>query len=174
MSSAAVKPELSKILRSVSEVSMLPELLQKIIQVTNDPSTSASDLSEAIEQDPVIATRVLRCANSASHVHRHHIDTLPMAVSYLGFSEVRNLALSASICKIFHQDFSVGGYTRHGLWRHMVSVGLTARLIAQYQGVGREDEIFLAGLLHDLGIILEDQYLHSEFDLCRWWPPLKG
>jgi len=163
--------ELGKLLQRINEVSTLPNMLQEIIRVTNDPNADAMTLGHVIERDPAVAARVLRCANSVAYGLRHRIDSLQMAISYLGFSQVRNLAMSASICKVFQNDIQLGNYTRHGLWHHMASVAITARLIAHQQGVRNPDEVFLAGLLHDLGIILEDQYMHEPFaHMMRHFP----
>lgn len=156
---------LSRTLARVSEVSTLPQVLTRILQVANDPTASAEDLGRQIEADPALAARVLKIANSASSAQRNRIQSLPQAVSLLGFSAVRNLAITAMVCEVFRKDMEIGSYSRHRLWDHMVSVGVTAKMIATRQKVGHENEIFLAGLMHDLGIILEDQLNHEAFAL---------
>jgi putative nucleotidyltransferase with HDIG domain len=155
--------ELDKLLHRIHEVSTLPMTITRIVEVSQSPLSDVQDLSRVIEADPAIAARVLRYANSVVNGLRHPISTLPQAVSYLGFSQIRNLAVTASVCKIFQQELQVGTYSRRGLWRHMASVAVTARMIAEEKGVFNPDEVFLAGLFHDLGIVLEDQYLHEPF-----------
>ena len=56
-----------------------------------------------------------------------------------------------------------GAFLRTGLWHHLVSVGICARLIATRVQLADFEDVFLAGLLHDIGIILEDQHLHKGF-----------
>jgi putative nucleotidyltransferase with HDIG domain len=155
---------LSRMLSRATEVSTLPHVLSRILQVANDPTASAEDLGRQIETDPALAARVLKIANSVATSPRHPIRTLPQAVSLLGFSAVRNLAITAMVCEVFRKDVAVGSYSRHRLWDHMVSVAVTAKMIATRQKVGHENEIFLAGLLHDLGIVLEDQLSHEVFE----------
>ena len=66
---------------------------------------------------------------------------------------------------------TIGRYNRRALWIHMVAVAITAREIAETLHISGPDEIYLAGLLHDIGIILEDQHLHGPFsDLMLHYP----
>jgi HD-like signal output (HDOD) protein len=106
---------------------------------------------------------VLRCVNSAAYGLRMKVSNLQHAVAYLGVKQVRNLATTAAVSELFRQKGQIGPYSREGLWKHMVTVGLCGRMIALRLGLSNFEDIFLAGLLHDVGIILEDQHLHPYF-----------
>jgi HD-like signal output (HDOD) protein len=106
---------------------------------------------------------LLRCVNSAAYGLRFKITTVHRAVVYLGFQAVRNLALTGAVSRMFQKPFSTRGYSRLRLWQHMVSVAIAARMIARRAGLAQFEEAFLAGLMHDMGLILEDQYLHTHF-----------
>jgi len=67
-----------------------------------------------------------------------------------------------------------GPYNRHRLWGHLIAVGVTARGIAEHHKVDNPDEVFLAGLLHDLGIIIMDQFHHDPFEAMMAKFPEKG
>ncbi|MDX1565819.1 MAG: HDOD domain-containing protein [Phycisphaeraceae bacterium] len=151
------------VLKRTGEVSTLPQVITRVLKTANDPEASADDLSRQIESDPALASRVLKIANSAAVALRHRVHGLKQAVSLLGFSAVRNMAVTALVCDVFKKQLQIGPYSRRQLWDHMVSVGLTARMIGRRQGMDGPNEIFLAGLLHDLGIILEDQLDHERF-----------
>ncbi len=160
---ASKSRDLQTIVARISEISTLPDVALKVMEVAQDPSTGAADLTRVVEGDPALGARVLRLVNSAAYGVRTTIRNLHQAISYLGFSQVRNLALTASVSDIFKSDEQIGTYRRHGLWRHLVSVGVCARMIAQRQGMSNFEDAFLAGLLHDIGIILEDQQAHAPF-----------
>ncbi len=155
--------ELTKLVMRATEVSTLPQIIAQIVDVANNPRAAAADLSVAIESDPSMTARVLRFANSASHGLRTKVESLQQAVSYLGFKEVRNLAVTAAVCDLFKKDLVVGPYKRHRLWAHLIAVAVTARVIARHHKISNPDEIFLAGLLHDLGILILDQHMHETF-----------
>ncbi|MHC4799881.1 MAG: HDOD domain-containing protein, partial [Planctomycetota bacterium] len=109
--------------------------------------------------------RILRTVNSAAHALSSNVTNLHQAVSLLGFAEVRNLAFTSLVAQIFREHKTIGQYRREGLWKHMVSVGICARIIAKKLNFTGFEDCYLAGILHDIGIILEDQYAHPQF--CR-------
>ncbi len=142
----------------------LPQVALAVIKVASDPDAGAGDLKEAVEVDPALSARVLRhrkfCRLRSTHFH----DYKPaQAVSYVGFNQIRNLALTASVSEVFKSNQPIGTYQRTGLWKHMVSVGLCARLLASRQNLSGFEDAYLAGLLHDIGIILIDQHAHDRF-----------
>lgn len=159
----ASTPSLDEVIANVREISTIPQIALRIIEVVNNPRSSAADLEAVVGSDPSLAARILRTANSAAYGLRRPVKTIPWAINVLGTNEVRNLAMTALIAERFKKDAVVGSYTRRGLWRHMVCTALTARLVASRAGLRTFSEAFLAGLLHDVGIALLDQYLHQPF-----------
>ena len=159
------KPTLHQVLHDVDGISTLPHVAMRVVEVAGDPQSGAADLKAILEGDPVLSARLLRCVNSSAYAVRGEIGNLQQAVAYLGVKQVRNLALTAVVSQLFAEESSIGSYRRSALWRHMVSVGLYARLIAKSAGFPDFEDVFLAGLMHDIGIILEDQFEHDRFRL---------
>lgn len=157
------RPELDRICNRIYEISTLPQVAARVMEVASDPKSGALELKEAMEIDAALSSRVLRCVNSSAYATSERITSLQHAVTFLGFKEVRNLAMTASVSKLFTGDVSIGAYQRGALWRHLVSVGICSRLIAHRLNEVEAEEAFLAGLLHDVGIVLEDQYLNDHF-----------
>jgi putative nucleotidyltransferase with HDIG domain len=155
--------ELGAIVRRVREISTLPQVAMRVIEVASNPESTAVDLKAAVETDPALGARILRCVNSSAYALRVKISNLQQAIAYLGLKQIRNLAMTASVSELFRRNESIGPYRRAALWRHLVYVGICARLIAMRRGMKNFEDAFLAGLLHDLGIVLEDEYLHEEF-----------
>jgi HD-like signal output (HDOD) protein len=154
---------LQNVMDRVTEISALPDVALRVIEVTNNDDASAADLKAVMEQDVSLSARVLRVVNSSAYGLREPVRNLQLAIAYLGFRQVRNLALTASVCDLFKADEQVGRYRRSGLWRHLVAVGICARMIAMRRNLDEFEDVFLAGLLHDIGILLEDQYDHPRF-----------
>lgn len=152
-------------LRRIDEISTLPQIALRVMQVANDPHSGAGDLKEVMESDAALSARVLRCVNSSAYALRTKITNLQQAIAYLGLKQIRNLAMTASVSELFAKEEMIGIYRRSQLWRHLVSVGLCARLIAMRMRFMNFEDMFLAGLLHDVGIVLEDQHVHSGFFL---------
>jgi len=155
---------LDQVVRRIHEISTLPQIAMRVLEVANDSDSNAADLKAVMESDPALSARVLRCVNSSAYAVRQRITSLQQAIAYLGLKQVRNLALTASVSELFRNDNAIGPYRRSSLWRHLVAVGLGAKLIAMRMKFPDFEDAFLAGLLHDIGIILEDQHVHKPFE----------
>jgi HD-like signal output (HDOD) protein len=159
----APRNDLEELIKRIDQISTLPHIVSQVTQVANATTTSAADLTGVIETAPALSARLLKCVNSAAYGLPNRINRLQHAISYLGFKQVCNLAIGAAVSEIFKGDARFGAYTRIGLWRHLVSVAVTSRMIATRCGMDEFEDAFLAGLLHDIGIILEDQYMNEPF-----------
>ncbi|MFW5654007.1 MAG: HDOD domain-containing protein [Planctomycetota bacterium] len=154
---------LADLLDDVDDVSSLPHIAMQVIEVVNQPDSSAIDLLHVVESDPALSARILKVVNSAACGLRVRVTNLHHAICLLGQKQVRNLAVTLSVSAIFKCGGTIGNYSRPELWRHLVSTAVASRLVAARSGVEAFDEAFLAGLLHDIGIILEDQWCHDHF-----------
>ena len=154
---------LDRVTRRVHGISTLPTVALKIVEVANDPDSGAAEMKAVMESDAAFASRVLRCVNSSAYAVRTRITNLQQAIAYLGVKQIRNLAITASVGELFKAGDALGTYNRSELWKHLVSVGLCARLIAMRLRKANFEDVFLAGLLHDIGIILEDEHDHERF-----------
>lgn len=138
------------------DVPTIPVLLLRILRIVDGERTSAKDLVELMQRDQALAGRVLRLANSGFFACARQVSTLPRAVMLLGFATVKNLALGI---KIWETLAPRGGPDIAALWEHSALVGAAARLIAQRTRAADGDEVFTAGLLHDIGRVI----LHLRF-----------
>ncbi|MBW7875232.1 MAG: HDOD domain-containing protein [Candidatus Cloacimonetes bacterium] len=158
----------------IRSLSTLPQVAIRILQRTSDPNSSAKDLEDIIRADPPLAAVLLRMVNSAHFGLRERVLDIRKAIIFLGFRTVRDLALSASVCDIFKSRDQIGTYSRVGLWKHCVGVGVCSKAIAQKLNLDFADNLFSLGILMDLGIIMLDQYLHEEFKNILLHPDFKS
>jgi HD-like signal output (HDOD) protein len=154
---------LAKVCRRIEEISTLPHIALRVLEVASNPDTGAREVKQIMEADAALSARVLRCVNSSAYAVRNKVTNLQQAVAFLGIKQIRNLAMTAGVSSLFQDDVRIGLYDRKLLWRHLVSVGICARMIAMRLHLLYFEDVFLAGLLHDVGIILEDQYAHRAF-----------
>ena len=154
---------LEKLTAHIDDVSSLPQVAMRVMEIANDPRSTAADLKAVMENDASLSARVLRCINSSAYALRVKVTNLQQAIGYLGMKQIRNIAMTASVSDLFRENETVGPYHRAGLWRHLVAVGLGARLIAMRRNIAAFEDAFLAGLLHDIGLVLADQYAHIPF-----------
>ena len=164
-SDPSLKTLIDRLSQTMGEVSSLPTVTLQITHLADDPAASADDLLDVIRSDPALAMRLMRTVNSSYYAIREKVTDLKQAITLRGFREIRNLAWTAYVSPLFRGTYGYRSYTRRGLWSHMVGTAMIAQRIAVSSGRVRPQEAYLGGLLHDLGIILIDQYLHKRF--CR-------
>ncbi len=153
----ALPPALMLALDEVTEITSLPEITTKIVQVVEDPRATAHDMHEIVRTDPALATKILKVVNSAFYGLPSQIASLDRAILLLGLSAVKNIALAASLSRMFSVEAVSAQFAARDLWRHGVAVGVCARLLAEAGKAVPTDEAFVAGLVHDLGLIVVQQ-----------------
>lgn len=156
-------PALERMITHISEVSTLPHIALKLIRISQNPNTDPRELCDVLSSDPVMTTKVMRCVNSSAYGLTHPVTNLHRAVCLLGYAQLRDLAMTASVASVFQQNETCGQYVRAKLWRHLVAVAICSRMIAARCELPEFEDVYLAGLLHDIGIILIDQYEHDVF-----------
>lgn len=148
--------ELQKAVAKVTEISSLPEVTTKIIAVVEDPKSTAQDMHEIVKNDPALAAKVLKVVNSAFYGLPTQIANLDRAIVMLGLSAVKNLAMAASLARLFKPGKLSEKFDARDLWRHCIAVGVCARTLAETAG-GHAEEAFVGGLVHDMGLLVEYQ-----------------
>jgi putative nucleotidyltransferase with HDIG domain len=144
-------------------------VIGNILSVVSSPQSSAAKLEAALRHDPMIAARVLRCANSAFFGISGGVSSLRNAVVLLGFDKIRSIAVLSSL-KSLPGNRSIPSR----FWSHSAAVAITAETIARHMQRYEEfdtDEIFCGSLLHDIGMVVieaaDPGYLHRTLQICR-------
>ena len=157
--------KLRKIIELVdqSEISSIQSVVSGVIDVINDPRSSAKDLKDIIEIDPPLTAKVLKVANSAYYYSPNRISEIQHAVIWIGFDVLKEIALSQKVWEVFDKEECIHDYSRSSLWKHSVAVALLGKMIYRREFGERGENAYAAGLLHDIGIIVEHQFLANEF-----------
>lgn len=157
-------PRIQRLVAKIDKLPTLPVAATKIVQVVNNPNTTARDVNQLISTDQALAAKVLKLVNSAYYGLSNKVASITQAVVILGFNTIKSLALSASVLDSF-SSAELSTFKREEFWKHSLEIGVGAKLIANLIKVPTKDqeEFFLAGLLHDMGKVVMDQYLHEEF-----------
>ncbi|MEB3206314.1 MAG: HDOD domain-containing protein [Vampirovibrionales bacterium] len=162
LSSEEMTSHQALILRRVRDIPALPKIVNQIISLLGQPNTPASEIARLITLDPGLSSRVLRMVNSAAYGIQRQITSIQHAIMLLGFTTVRGLVLSASIFKLFSGTTCSGLYLQD-FWQHCVVSALVARRLGEWLKLADFEEAFSAGLLHDIGKLVLDQYLSRDY-----------
>lgn len=138
----------------LTNVSTIPTVITRIMELTGNPNTVNHDLAKVIERDQSIAIRVLSASNSAFYGFSKKITTLSQAILVIGFDMVRGLALTTSV---FNSVPAKHKPLLKELWAHSFRTAEAAAMLASKTGAVEKESAFLAGLFHDIGraIILQ-------------------
>lgn len=160
------------ILQQLDELPTLPAVAVRVLQVTQDDSSSAGDVVRLIESDPSLTTRILKLVHRADLGIRGEVSSVDRAVKLLGFDAVRSAVLAVSVFDTFREAPGGGAskFSREEFWKHCVAVACCAELLAmQLKKVFGRDagvdagDAFVCGLLHDLGKVALDAALPKSF-----------
>lgn len=145
----------------------LPLVASRLMQIINDPATSASDVAFIVGQDLSLSAKVLRLSNSAFYGIPHSITSIKNAVVILGLKVINTMVLSLTVFDMFPDDKNRSSlFNRKAFWLHSLSCGLIAKYLSSRMRkvvLFDPEEAFCAGLLHDIGKVVMEQYLHEDF-----------
>lgn len=157
-------PELARavavagLIHQIRDVATMPSVAMEISRIVGDPGSSAAELEAVIAKDQALSTRIVRVANSAMFGCVGRIASLDRAIFVLGFQSVRNVAIAASLSTLFRSGPLTPTLFPEDLWRHALATGVAAGLLARRVDKSIASDVFLAGLVHDIGITAELQY----------------
>ncbi|MDX2146991.1 MAG: HDOD domain-containing protein [Planctomycetota bacterium] len=145
-------------LKELAHIATLPEITVKIVELVEDPKSTAQDLHKIISNDPALCSRILKVVNSSFYGLPGQIASINRAIVLLGLNAVKNIAIAASLTKLFRGAQLTPTVSVKDLWSHSVSTAVVAKMLADRLKLGLSDESFLAGLMHDIGFMVALQF----------------
>ena len=164
MPAAAVsKQSLLKKLDDLRQIPTIPAVLAPLIHYLQQPMEllDIQKVTDMIAQDNSLAVQCLQMANSPLFGRWQKVDTLRGAVMSLGFHHISDIAMSCGLLNILPSAKSC--IDPVVLWEHSLGCALVSRHLARKVGFSEPSKAYLAGLLHDLGIIVNLWVLPTEF-----------
>ncbi len=154
-----------KIIDRIHDLPTLPRTVLKITELVNDPKSSAKDLAGVITDDQILTARLLKLVNSSFYGIPQRISTVTGAIVLIGFDAIRNLLLTTSVFDLFASRNRNRKKQREQekFWDHSLGCAVGAKVIGNYLRHDNVEELFVAGLLHDIGKIVEMMFQPDEF-----------
>ena len=141
------------LLKGYVEVASLPVIHSRLNEAINNPKKSMSDIAKIIREDAGLTARILRIVNSAFYNFPSKVETISQAVTIIGTQQLGAISLATSVMSLFKgipKDF----VDMDSFWRHSVTCGVTARILAGLRREPNPERFFVAGILHDIGRII--------------------
>ncbi|MDI6716282.1 MAG: HDOD domain-containing protein [Actinomycetota bacterium] len=151
-----------RILKEIKDLPPFSAIANRALKLTKDPRSSAIDISRVISYDPAFTARVLRMANSAYYGFARKVTTVSEAIVILGYETLKSVVLALTLQNFYDKEVRGYGLERGDLWKHSVGCALASRLIAGQVKYPSVEEAFVAGLLHDVGKVILNQFVGEE------------
>ena len=158
-------PEPGEISQSIKDLQPIPQVALKILRMVNNEFYEIHNLTDEIRKDQVISARTLQLCNSVMFATRKKIATLEHALVMLGKSLLLKFVISASLNNFFDQTGSGYSLCKGGLYHHAVGAAVIAEKLALLTKKVDPSVAYTAGLLHDIGKVVLDQFIFSGFPL---------
>lgn len=141
----------------------LPRVLLKLIEACHKVDVSFEELSNIIQQDAALSSRVIAVANSPIYAQWQGIKDFNRLLVVLGLGTIKSIAVTSAVQQFFSQFDADADRVMSAFWRSSLACAHSAKALARLTGYEAEDEAYLAGLLHKIGQLVLLRELPSEY-----------
>jgi putative nucleotidyltransferase with HDIG domain len=154
---------LDALVERVERIPRLPDTAMRLVSVVVDPSSSIKQIVDTMRYDQAVTSDVLRLCNSAYFGLSRRVTSLEDAICLLGTVKVLQLVMSAHTQNLLSRQQEGYGLPPGALWEHSVAVAVGCELFARRFGLAEMGRLFTTGLLHDLGKVVLNEFISSEY-----------
>ncbi|MGL1933774.1 MAG: HDOD domain-containing protein [Fibrobacterales bacterium] len=149
----------------IEELPTLPLVIRQVQKVMRDPNSNMANIASIITKDQSLSTKVLRLVNSAHYGLRSRVTSVSQAIVILGLNTVNNIMLGLSVINMFDEKSdSLFNYDK--FWEHSFGCALMAKHLSATMNYPDPEICFITGLLHDIGKLIQEQFMHKDFVKC--------
>ena len=157
-----LEPSIRRKLDSLRQLPTIPFVISEVLSAVDNVNMSAASLANLIERDQTLTARVLAVANSPFYGFTRRISTIDLAIVLMGLNAIKEIVLSLVLQRFFsvvsNDDFDVKSF-----WYYSVYCGASSRYLARKLRYRIAGEAFVAGLMHDIGILILIQNFSKQF-----------
>jgi len=155
--------KLEQIINSIDRLRPMPSSVERIIRALDNPMSTASLISEYIGLDQALAATILQMANTAALGYGPSCTSLDDAVMRLGFKRIKTIVFGAAASGPLNHRLPGYRYGAGDLWNHSVACAASAQWISRALRYPNPEEAYVAGLLHDIGKLILDQFVLADY-----------
>lgn len=146
----------------------LPHVAVRVSQLVGADSATMQEFEEIIRLDPVLVTRLLRLVNSPYFGLSSQVNSIAKAVVFIGMKHLRNLVTVEGLRNLYRDKDKGEIFSPKSLWVHSATVAILSQMISRRIFGEDGEDVFLAAIIHDIGLIIEDQLVGEDLrQVCR-------
>ena len=157
-------PAAQALLDKFNTIKTLPHVAIRLTKLISDENSTMQDFEKMMKMDPTLVLRLLRVVNSSYYALRQKVDSISRAVVIIGMNNLRNMIVTETLKDIFKESQEQDAFSRNRLWLHCAAVSICSQMISERIFGQNGENAFLCGILHDIGMIVEDQTAHDLFN----------
>lgn len=164
-SAAKPPPTPSDIQQVIESVRPIPQVALKVLRIIESSAYDIGKVAEEVKKDQVISAKTIQLCNSALFSKRQDVMSLDHALVYLGRDQFVKLVISAAVQSFYDQCGNGYSLCKGGLYHHAIGTAMIAERIGRLTHIAAPDVAYIAGLLHDIGKVVLDQYIVGAYPL---------
>jgi len=165
-------PTAQVLLKSFNNMKTLPQVEIRLSKLISDKKSTMQEFEEVIRMDPTLVLRLLSLVNSSYYGLRQKVTNISRAVVFIGMKNLRNIVVTEALKSIFKNSLNDDIFSRSQLWLHCAAVSICSQMISERIFEQKGEDAFLCGILHDIGMIVEDQVAQELFfQTCKTYEP---
>ena len=158
-------PVISDIQQAIESIRPIPQVALKVLRIIQDGTYDIRKVAEEVKRDQVISARTIQLCNSAMFAKRHEVVSLDHALVFLGQELFIKLVISAAVQSYYHQCGNGYSLCKGGLYHHAIGTAMIAEKIVGLTKNIAPAVAYTAGLLHDIGKVVLDQYISAAYPM---------
>lgn len=152
-----------EVLAQVEKLPSLSTVVTEFLEMARQEYVTAKDFEKVLSKDQALVARLLKIANSGMFSGSRTVDTIPEAIVLIGMDNMKKMVYAVSAEGLLRQDLKSYRFAEKGFWLHSLGVATLSRAIAEAaknSGL-KGEEAFVAGLIHDVGKLIIDDFLDT-------------
>jgi putative nucleotidyltransferase with HDIG domain len=155
-------PSAQNLVDKFNDMKTLPHVAIRVAQMVGTESATMQEFEEIIRLDPVLVTRLLRLVNSPYFGLSSQVNSIAKAVVFIGMKHLRNLVAVEGLRNLYREKDKGEIFSPKSLWIHSATVAILSQMISRRIFGEDGEDVFLAAIIHDIGLIIEDQLAGAE------------
>ncbi|MFK5915012.1 MAG: HDOD domain-containing protein [Woeseiaceae bacterium] len=149
----------------LTKLPSLPHVLIKLLNACEQDTACFDTLADIITKDATLSAKVLSVANSPVYGKTHELTSLKQILLFLGLDTIKSIAITATVQQFFSRYSKEKSRFLKGFWEHTLNTALVAKSLAKLTSYHNPEEAYLAGLLHDIGQLIFENYSQHEYSI---------
>ena len=167
--------EAGTLLNEFKAAETLSPVAVRLTQLVSNEKSTIQEFEKVIKMDPTLVMRLLKLVNSPFFGLRQKVDSISKAVVIVGTKNLNNMVVTTALKNVFAQTSPENVFSRAHLWLHCAAVSVCSQMVSERILGQRGEDAFLCSILHDVGMIVEDQVAPDRFArACNTYDPDGG